>query len=91
MKAHDTFLSGDSIYGSPAQPGAADRVVDLDTAKRVHVDWGETLTFRAGGHQFSWRFDGLDRRSVDVQKLAPEGFPARRFIAYIGRNPANRH
>ena len=58
----------------------------------VLVRYGETVAFRgANGEQFAWTFNGLDRRSVDVQKIAPAGFTAAGVRVYIDRDPSNRN
>ena len=86
----DTFMNGQSIYGQPAAQGAPVRVVDLASTDRLNVAYGESVTFRSGARQFSWTFDGLDRRSVDVNQIAPAGFAGKPVVVYVGRNPSNR-
>lgn len=86
----DTFMNGQSYYGEPTTQVAAARVVDIASSGRITVAYGETVTFRSESTQFSWIFNGLDRRSVDVAKIAPAGFAVKPFVAYVGRNPANR-
>ena len=86
----NVFMNGQSIYGQPAAQGAPVRVVDMASTDRLNVAYGESVTFRSGAQQFSWTFDGLDRRSVDVGQLAPAGFAGKPFVVYVGRNPSNR-
>lgn len=86
----DRFLNGQSIYGQPAAQGAPVRVVDLGSTDRLNVAYGESVAFRNGAKQFSWTFDGLDRRSVDVSQIAPADFAGKPLVVYVGRNPSNR-
>ena len=48
------------------------------------------MTFRSGGQLFTWTFNGLDRRAVDVTKIAPAGFPTKPLVVHVGLNPSNR-
>lgn len=85
----NTFMNGQSIHGQPAAQGAPVRVVDLTSTERLNVAYGESVTFRSGAQQFSWTFDGLDRRAVDVNQIAPAGFAGRALVVHVGRNPSN--
>jgi len=85
------FINGQSIYGQPAAQGTPVRVVDLAAADRLKVAYGESVVFRNGAQQFSWTFNGLDRRSVDVSQIAPAGFASKPFAVQVGRSWANRH
>ena len=85
----NTFMNGQSIYGQPAAQGAPVRVVGLAYTDRLNVAYGESVTFRSGAKQFSWTFDGLDRRAVDVNQIAPAGFAGRALVVHVGRNPSN--
>ncbi len=88
----DRFLNGQSYFGEPAGNTAtlAPRTVDIGAARYVNAVYGETITFRSGGQQFSWTFNGLDRRAIDLARIAPAGFTAQRLMVYIGENPYNR-
>jgi hypothetical protein len=89
--ASETFLNGQSIHGQPASSSSATRTVDLSQALRLNVSYGETVVFRGeAGQQFAWTFNGLDRRAVDLAKIAPPGFGMKAAIAYVGRDPSNR-
>ena len=57
----------------------------------LNVGYGESVVFRSGAQQFSWTFNGLDRRSVDVSQIAPAGFASKPFAVHVGRSPSNRH
>lgn len=85
----ETFRNGESFYGQPSRGGADARVVDVGATKYINVQYGETVTFRNQGKEFTWTFDGLDQRAVDVQKIAPAGFAATPVTAYVARNPQN--
>lgn len=88
----EVFANGRSFFGQSAQVTQATRQVDLSQAPHVNVRYGETVAFRgANGEQFAWTFNGLDRRSVDVQKIAPAGFAADGARVYIDRDPSNRN
>jgi len=84
------FMNGQSIYGQPAAQGTPVRVVDLGSTDRLNVAYGESVAFRCGEKQFSWTFDGLDRRSVDLSQIAPAGFAGKSLVVYVSRNPSNR-
>jgi hypothetical protein len=58
--------------------------------EKYDYPYGESVTFRSGGQLFTWTFNGLDRRAVDVSKIAPAGFPTKPLVVYVGLNPANR-
>jgi hypothetical protein len=86
----DTFMNGRSFYGQAAAAEATGRVVNLDTAPYLNVIYGETVIFRSSSRQFAWTFNGLDRRAVDVAKIAPAGFSTKPFVIYIAEDPNNR-
>lgn len=86
----DTFLNDQSLYGQPSHQGINARVVDLGSVASVSVKYGETITFRSESQQFSWIFDGLDRRAIDIAKIAPAGFAAKPMMVDVGRSAANR-
>lgn len=89
--AGETFINGQSIYGQPAAASSTARVVDLSLAARSNIAHGETVVFRGdAGQQFAWTFNGLDRRAVDLAKIAPAGFATKSAVAYVGRDAANR-
>ena len=89
--ADETFMNGQSIYGQPAAVSSAARVVDLAQAPRPNIAYGETVAFRSdAGQQFAWTFNGLDRRGIDLAKIAPRGCGAHPAVASGGRTPSNR-
>ena len=92
MAASETFRNGQSIYGQPAAASSAARVVDLAQVARPNIAYGETVIFLGdAGQQFAWTFNGLDRRGVDLAKIAPAGFATKGAVAYVARDPANRN
>lgn len=87
----ETFMNGQSIYGQAANAAQATRVIDLSTAKLPNIDYGDTVKFVNDRNQdFTWTFNGLDRRAVGLTAIAPAGFDTRLKSVYVGRNPANR-
>jgi hypothetical protein len=89
-KSSETMPNGRSIYGVSNAPQAADRVVDVKSVKQLNVTCGETVTFKSGARQFTWRFDVLGHRVVDLKKVAPADFPVDRFLVYVSSNPDER-
>lgn len=86
----DTLRNGDSIYGKPADSRQANRVVDIATVKRLVVACGEIVTFQNGGKQFSWKFDTISHRTVDVQDIAPKDFGGKPLEVYVHPNEFER-
>lgn len=87
----DTFPTGRSYYGTLGGDPTASRVVDLGAVKHLNVEYGETITFRNEGKQFTWTFDGLDRRAVELSKIAPAGFPIKALTIHVPGNPSTRN
>ncbi len=85
------FMNCQSIYGQPGAQGAPVRVVDLATTHQLNVEHGQSVVFRLGAQQFSWTFNGLGERSVDLSQIAPAGFANKPFTVRIGRDPSNRN
>lgn len=83
---HASFRSGASFYGQPAPSAMADRVVDVANIRCISVAYGETVTFTDGGQRFTWSFNGLDSRRVDLVDIAPPGF-GRSLKVYVAQNP----
>ncbi len=90
--ASETFRNGQSLYGQPAQQAqvSAVRTVDIAAARHLNVAYGETVTFRNEGKEFTWTFNGLDRRAVDLAKFAPPGFTSKPFLVHVAQNPLTR-
>ena len=87
----DRFMNGQSFYGQPADTQAHARVVDVASVGYVNAAYGETLRFVSAGKTFTWQFNGLDNRGVDLQRIAPPGFVAKPFMVHVGRDPLNRN
>jgi hypothetical protein len=83
-------MNGQHMYGQPTTQETPVRVVDLAATDRINVAYGESVVFRSGTQQFSWTFNGLDRRSFDVSQIAPAGFTSKPIVVYVGRNPLYR-
>jgi hypothetical protein len=73
-----------SVYGTPAQPDSADRIMRLSASSHsVNVAYGETVKFIVIGENGSerslaWRFDVSPAMShVDLSDVAPADFSAR--------------
>lgn len=90
--ASDVFRNGQSFWGQPADQGAISsaRVVDLGSARHVRVAYGETVKFRSEGKEFSWTFNGLDRKAVDLSRFAPAGFSSQPLTVHVAQNPTFR-
>lgn len=84
------FANGQCIYGEPVANEAGARVVDVSAGNHLNVRYGETLRFVNGGKAFSWRFNGLDRRALDLQAIAPADFGAKPLELHVGRDPYGR-
>lgn len=87
---HASFRNGMSFYGQVADAAAANRVVDVATTRSLNVAYGETVTFTDAGRQFTWTFNGLDRRALVLTDIAPAGF-GRSLKVYVDQNPLTRN
>ena len=83
-----------SVYGAPANPDSADRIVRLGPgAQSVNVDYGATVKFIAQGdsgpeRSFAWRFDVSPIDSdVDLSKVAPADFPIHDVHVFVAPDP----
>jgi hypothetical protein len=79
-----------SVYGTPARPDSADRIVRLSrSSQSVNVAYGETVNFIVNGENgaersFAWRFDvspGLSH--VDLSDVAPADLPAQNVRVFV--------
>eukprot|EP01136_Pigoraptor_vietnamica_P036218 Opistho-1_new@102503 len=89
--APSTLTQGPSIYGAAAPASSASRVVDVATIRALNIDCGETVTFRHGDKSFSWKFDVIGHRVVDLQTIAPVGFVSQPLKIYVARNEGERN
>jgi hypothetical protein len=86
-----TLANGKSIYGSSAPASQAGKVVDLNASgQALNIECGEAVTFRNGDKSFSWKFDGVGHRVVDLQAIAPAGFSSKPLKVYVARNDGER-
>lgn len=83
-------MNGKSRYGEPATSEAGARVVDVNTAKYLNVRYGEAVTFRNAGREFTWLFNGVEQQSVDLSQIAPPGFISKAFVIYVPADPQYR-
>lgn len=87
---HATFRNGMSFYGQRADNATANRVVSVTTARTFNVAYGETVTFTDGSQQFTWTFNGLDRKGLALADIAPPGFGGAVKV-YVAQDPFNRN
>jgi hypothetical protein len=80
--------------GTPTQPDASDRIVQLTPSMRwVDVGYGERVTFKVADESgaqrsFAWRFDMSPARSnVDLQDVAPADFPCHGVRVFVAPQP----
>jgi hypothetical protein len=85
----EMFRNGSSFYGEPANGAAVSRTVDAGTTRALTVEYGETVKFVKGSEQFTWTFNGLDGRDVELAKIAPHSFAGTQVR--VGRNPLSRN
>lgn len=91
FSAHaDTFRNGESFYGTPTAATSYARQMTLGSRATLNVDYGSVVTFTNEGRSFTWQFNGLDHRPVDITKIAPAGFPTKPLIIYVAPDPWNR-
>ncbi len=86
----DRFANGMCLYGSSHTGQQAERVIDVQKAGHtVGVNYGETVKFVDGDKSFTWTFNGLGGRNVDVQRIAPAGFMTHGLNVSVDRDPSN--
>ena len=86
-----TLANGKSVYGAAASASQTARVVDVSAASTLNIDCGETVTFRSGDKSFSWKFDVVGHRVVDLQAIAPAGFSSKPLKVYVARSDGERN
>jgi hypothetical protein len=87
----ETFANGRSWYGVPNNPEVATRVVDVNSTDALNIECGETVTFRNGDKSFTWRFDVVNHRAVDIRKVAPANFASKKLMVYVSPNDFERN
>ena len=83
----DSFANGQSFFGRLNADTVGTRKVDVATLKYVNVKYGETVTFRSEGRQFTWTFDGLDI-SLDLSRISPADFATKALVIYVSSDPS---
>jgi len=86
----ERLMNGKSIYGVPATASSSVKEVNVDQLDALNVQCGDTLTFRQGAQSFTWKFDVVSHRIVDLQKIAPAGFIKKPLLVYVDRNESER-
>ena len=77
------------LLGSPVQPAAATRVVNLSQDTRyVNVVAGDTIRFVNGSGEFAWSFDVSPIvQTFDLNQVAPQGALGHELRVYVAPNP----
>lgn len=77
------------LLGSPVQPAAATRVVNLSADTRhVNVIAGDTVRFVNGSGEFAWTFDGSPMvQTFDLNQVAPQGALGHALQVYVAPSP----
>lgn len=86
----DQLYNGQSVYGRVVTQPQNARVVDVNAQKSLNVDCGETVTFKKGAQTFTWKFETVGHRPVDLRAIAPAGFADAQLIVYVARSEAER-
>jgi hypothetical protein len=82
-----------SQFGVPAEDRAAQREILIGPDTRwANVTEGETIRFvvrtpSGAGESFTWYFDTVGDRSMDLRQIAPPGTIGRPLHVYIGYDP----
>lgn len=86
----ERFANGKSWYGAPSSAELATQTVNVQSVRQLNVNCGDTVTFRSGDQSFSWRFDSVQHRAVDLRQIAPAGFKAEALRIYVSANVYER-
>ena len=84
------LMNGNSVFGVPAAASNSSKVLDVATTQSTNVICGDVVTFRNGAKTFTWKFDVVSHRMVDLQKIAPAGFTSKPLLVYVERNEYER-
>ncbi|MBB4843803.1 hypothetical protein HNP55_002326 [Paucibacter oligotrophus] len=87
----ERLMNGKSVYGVPAAASSAVKEINVDQLSTLNVNCGDTLSFRRGEQSFTWKFDVVGHRIVDLQKIAPAGFIDKPLLVYVDRNESERN
>lgn len=85
-----TLMNGQSVFGVPTSADRSAKVLDVNTAKSMEIKCGDVVTFRNGDKAFTWKFDVIGHRTVDLQTIAPAGFTSKPLMVYVERNESER-
>jgi hypothetical protein len=85
-----TLMNGSSLLGVPALAERSSKVLDVASTPSANVICGDVVTFRNGAKTFTWKFDGVSHRTVDLQKIAPAGFTSKPLLVYVEPNAYER-
>jgi hypothetical protein len=85
------FANGESLYGTPPTSTGNARVIDVNAARYLNVQFGDTVVFSNRDKRFAWTFNGLDRVAVKLEQIAPHDFGAREFTVYVPTDPSQRN
>lgn len=83
------FGNGACIYGATTA-AKADRVVDTNQLRFLAVNYGETVKFVHDGNEFTWTFNGLDARAVQLAQLTGGKLGGHDVMVYVRPNPLTR-
>ncbi|MDH0863845.1 CzcE family metal-binding protein [Mitsuaria sp. GD03876] len=89
-QSSERLMNGNSVYGVPFAGAKADVVVDLNARQSLDIVCGQTVQFRQGDKSFTWKFDVVGHRSVDLAKIAPAGFVTKPFTVHVEKNDGER-
>lgn len=91
LAAKDAQQSVDrSWLGKPIAAAVGTKTIDVTKVKAINLDCGDVVTFRNGEKTFTWKFDVVGHRSVDLKSIAPAEFNAPDVRVYISRNDSER-
>ena len=86
----EKLYNGQSVYGREVAQAQNARIVDVSATKALNVDCGETVTFKKGTQTFTWKFETVGHRPVDLRAIAPAGFLNAPVMVYVSRSEAER-
>lgn len=79
-----------SWLGKPIAAAVGAKTIDVTKVKTINIDCGEVVTFRNGEKTFTWKFDVVGHRNVDLKSIAPADFNAPDVRVYVSRNDSER-
>ena len=79
------------LLGKPTTAGADATVVDVSKTSVLNIECGDVVTFRNGDQSFSWKFDVISHRMVNLKTIAPADFKAPDLRVYVAPNDQERN